>query len=62
MFVGVSHAHSSNVGCILNLRTGSASPQYYVVYDDLFSTVPNGETGGILEDMPFNHQSWAKIL
>jgi hypothetical protein len=30
--------------------------------DDLFSTVPNGETGGIENDMPFNQLSWSKIL
>jgi hypothetical protein len=46
MFVGLSHTLSSSVGCILNLRTGSVSPQYHVVYDDLFTTVHNGETGG----------------
>jgi hypothetical protein len=62
MFVGRSPAHSNTVGCILNLRTGSVSPQYHVVYDDLFSTVPNGETGGIVDDMPFNPQTWQKIV
>jgi hypothetical protein len=62
MFVGMSQSHSSNVGMILNLRTGNVSPQYHVVYDDLFTTVPNGEAGGILNDMPFDHRSWSQIL
>jgi hypothetical protein len=60
--MGVSSTHSSAVGNIMNLRTGNVSPQYHVVYDDLFSTVPNGETGGILDDMPFNQLSWSNIL
>jgi hypothetical protein len=51
MFVGVSHAHSSNVGRILNLRTGNISPQYHVVYDYLFTTVPNAQSGGLVEQM-----------
>jgi hypothetical protein len=46
----------------MNLRTGNVSPQYHVVYDDLFTTVPNGETGGLIEGMPFNPESWQKIV
>ena len=38
MFVGFSPAHSSGVPLILNLRTGHISPQYYVVFDEKFST------------------------
>jgi hypothetical protein len=49
MFVGMSQSHSSTVGKILN-------------HDDLFTTVPNGDTGGVLVDMPFNPQSWSKIV
>jgi hypothetical protein len=62
MFVVVSHSHSSTNRCILNLRIGNVSPQYHVVYDDLFTTVPNGETGGLVEAMKFNPESWMKIL
>ncbi|KAG7349585.1 reverse transcriptase RNA-dependent DNA polymerase [Nitzschia inconspicua] len=62
MFVGVSPSHSSTIGRILNLRTGRISPQYHVVYDDLFSTVPNAETGGVENNMPFNSDSWSKIV
>ena len=46
---GVSPDHSSTIGRILNLRSGFISPQYHVIYDDLFSTVPNAESGGTLE-------------
>jgi hypothetical protein len=62
MFIGMSPSHSSNVGRILNLRTGNVPPHFHVVYDDLFSTVPNGETGGVVEEMAFNPHSWMKIL
>ncbi|KAG7374494.1 reverse transcriptase RNA-dependent DNA polymerase [Nitzschia inconspicua] len=62
MFVGVSPSHSRTIGRIMNLRTGRVSPQYHVVYDDLFSTVPNAETGGVENNMPFNPDSWSKIV
>ena len=58
-YLGVSPDHSSTIGCILNLRSGFLSPQYHVIYDDLFSTVPNAESGGMLEpelDGPFWHK------
>jgi hypothetical protein len=62
MFVGMYQAHSSSVGRILNIRTGNVSSQFHVVYDDLFSTATNGETGGIVEQMKFNPNSWLQIL
>ena len=39
VFVGFSPKHSSDVPLVLNLQTGSISPQYHVVFDDTFSTV-----------------------
>ena len=33
--------HSTQVGLVLNLLTVSISPQYHVVFDDIFSTVMN---------------------
>ena len=39
LFVGYSPVHSSNVPLVLNLQTGSISPQFHVVFDDHFSTV-----------------------
>ena len=37
--MGFSNMHSTQVGLVLNLLTGSISPQYHVVFDDIFSTV-----------------------
>ena len=34
-----SNMHSTQFGLVLNLLTGSISPQYHVVFDDMFSTV-----------------------
>ena len=39
--MGFSQSHSSDVPIILNLRTGHISPQFHVVFDDTFSTVPS---------------------
>ena len=37
-YLGVASGYSSNIGNILNLRTGFISPQYHVVHDDFFTT------------------------
>jgi hypothetical protein len=41
MFVGFSPEHSSLVPLVLNLTTGKISPQYHVIFDDKFQTVPS---------------------
>jgi hypothetical protein len=41
MFVGFSTEHSSLVPLVLNLSTGHISPQYHVIFDDKFLTVPS---------------------
>ena len=37
--MGLSKMHSTQVGWVLNLLTGSISPQYHVAFDYMFSTV-----------------------
>ena len=37
--MGFSKINSTQVGLVLKLLTGSISPQYRVVFDDMFSTV-----------------------
>jgi hypothetical protein len=61
-FLGVSPNHSTTIGRILNLRAGHVSPQFHVVYDDLFSTVPNAETGGLFDLERFQSQSWSHLI
>lgn len=41
-FLGFSDEHSSLVGRVRHLGTNYVSPQYHVVYDDLFETIYNG--------------------
>jgi hypothetical protein len=40
--MGASPLHASTVGLVRNLRTQHISPQFHVVYDDLFETVHAG--------------------
>ena len=37
--MGASPLHASTVGLIRSLRTNHTSPQFHVVYDNLFETV-----------------------
>ena len=37
--MGFKKMHSTQGGLVINLFTGSISPQYNVVFDDMFSTV-----------------------
>ena len=37
--MGFNKMHSTQVGLVINLLTGSISPQYHVVFDDMFYTV-----------------------
>ena len=57
MYVGYSNEHSTTVGNILNLTTGHISPQYHVVYDELFTTVL-----GSLTDAVFDAEEWNALL
>ena len=59
MYMGVSPDHSGDhVPLVLNLRTGTISTQYHVVFDDWFSTVPSSPS-----DIPdFNSDEWKKLF
>ena len=37
--MGFSKMHSTQVGFVINLLTGSISPQYHVLFDNILSTV-----------------------
>ena len=38
--MGLSPYHASTVPLVLNLDTGAITPQFHVVFDDWFTTVP----------------------
>jgi hypothetical protein len=39
IYLGMSPRHSRKVALVLNLQTGHVSPQFHVVFDDLFETL-----------------------
>jgi hypothetical protein len=47
VYLGHSPFHAGNVALVFNPTTGHVSPQYHVVFDDDFSTVPFMEKGKI---------------
>eukprot|EP00957_Ditylum_brightwellii_P149271 11368288-Ditylum_brightwellii.AAC.1 len=57
--VGVYLGHflvdAGNIALVLNLQTGHVSPQYHVVFDDKFTTVPYRQSN---EEQP----NWATIV
>jgi hypothetical protein len=54
-FMGFSNLHSSEVPLVLNLNTGSITPQFHMVFDDHVTTVSSiGQ-----DDSPPNH--WADL-
>jgi hypothetical protein len=56
-FLGYIPEHYSSIGLILNTTTGNISPQYHVVHDDYFTTVP-----GVDSTKTFSAASWKTIL
>ena len=57
MYLGISPTHSTTVGRVLNLETGYISPQYHLVFDELFHTVSGG-----LRDEVFDADLWNTLL
>ena len=54
IYLGHSQSHAGSVSLILNPRTGLVSPQFHIVVDNDFATVPSLRAG----TMPANwHQS-----
>ena len=55
IYLGHSPCHAGSVALVLNPRTLHVSPQYHVVFDDNFSTVPYMRTGEIPDH-------WSKLV
>ena len=51
MFLGFSKLHSLLVGLVHNLRTTHVSPQFHVVYNQCFHTVPGGLSKQTVEEL-----------
>ena len=61
-FLGFSSEHSTTVGLLRNIRTGNITPQYHVVIDELFNTVPNVDFGLAILDSSFLNKRWDELL
>ena len=57
VYLGASPQHADSVGRILNLSTGAITPQYHVVYDEMFHT-----TFGALTETMFDKDLWENLL
>lgn len=58
IYMGTSSKHASTVPLLLNPESGVISPQFHVVFDDWFATVPVTEN-----DLPdFNGEEWNKMF
>ena len=58
MNMGLSPSHASTVPCVLNLETGAISPQFHVIFDDWFATVPASDA----EEPDLNSPVWADLF
>jgi hypothetical protein len=47
LYIGRSPSHAANVALIFNPRTGHISPQFHIIFDDDFMTVPYLRTATI---------------
>jgi hypothetical protein len=56
MFVGFSTMHSSLVLLVLKIHTGKILPQYHVIFDDTFQTVP------LLPTRETMQQQWRRLF
>jgi hypothetical protein len=56
--MGVSTGHASSVPLVLNVSTGSITPQFHIVFDDWFATVSSHD-----EEVPdFTANDWSKMF
>ena len=58
IYMGVSLNHASSVPLVLNVATGAVTPQFHIVFDDWFATVPSYDG-----DAPdFTDDDWNKLF
>jgi hypothetical protein len=62
VYLGHSPYHAQSVALILNLSTGHVSPQYHLVYDDRFTTVPCLQLGTVPTNWPDLYSNNRKLI
>ena len=58
MYMGMSQKHATTVPMVLNLQTGTITPQYHVIFDDWFATVATYATKAI----DFTTPTWSTLF
>ena len=58
VYLGHSHFHAGSIALVFNPKTVQVSPQYHVIFNDDFSTVPYMERG----DVPPNWEDLCHLL
>ena len=58
IYMGTSPSHASSVPLVLNISTGSLTPQFHVVFDDWFATVSSTDGQG----PDFTSKEWNKMF
>ena len=61
-FLGYSQKHSSQIRLIRNLNTGYILPQYHVVYNDKFTTVPSSDQINLNSNGLFKSTVWEHLV
>ena len=56
VFLGFSCIHSTIMGIILNLNTWSISPQFHIVFDDMFTTIASAQNEEVVTKI------WTKTI
>ena len=54
-FLGMSDAHACTIGLIRNLQSGYVTPQFHVIYDELFETIAK-------EDKNIDTELWLELI
>ena len=50
IYIGHSPSHAGSVALVMNPKTGLVSPQFHLVFDDNFETVPHLRAGTVPEN------------
>jgi hypothetical protein len=61
-FLGISPTHSSTIGLIRNLNTGFISPQFHVLFDELFQTIHSDQNALVTDPIWEELMATSRVL
>ena len=53
IYLGHSPSHAGSVALVMNTNTGLVSPQFHLIFDDNFETVPHLRAGTVTENWAY---------